>query len=76
MEEAARKPDLANMARWPVTLSYFTQARGDQVPAYVLSFEMYENGISRALKLDYGDFVLRGEMVRLELLPDARGCPR
>lgn len=76
LEEAARKPDLATMARWPVTLSYFAQARGDQVPAYVLGFEMYENGISRALKLDYGDFVLRGEMVRLELLPEARGCAR
>lgn len=76
LEEAARKPDLLKMARWPVTLSYFTQARGDQAPAYVLRFEMYENGVSRALKLDYGDFVLRGEMVRLELLPEARGCQR
>ncbi|WP_375461047.1 cell envelope integrity EipB family protein [uncultured Enterovirga sp.] len=75
-EEAARKSELTKLARWPVTLSYFTQARGDQSPVYVLSFELYENGISRALKLDYGDFALRGEMVRLDLLPDSRTCPR
>jgi hypothetical protein len=33
-----------------------------------LSFDLYENGISRALRLDYGDFVLAGEMSSLELL--------
>jgi hypothetical protein len=34
---------------------------------------MYENGISRALKLDYGDFVIDGKMTSLEVLP-AKGC--
>jgi hypothetical protein len=30
---------------------------------------MYENGISRALKLDYGDFVIDGVMSSLEIKP-------
>ena len=34
---------------------------------------MYENGISRALKLDYGDFVIDGKMSSLEVLP-AQAC--
>jgi hypothetical protein len=34
----------------------------------VLGFELYENGISRALRLDYGGFALRGELSALELL--------
>jgi hypothetical protein len=40
-----------------------------------LSFQLYENGISRALRLDYGDFVLAGEMTSLELLPTPP-CPK
>ena len=43
-------------------------AKKDDAPSYILSFDLYENGISRALKLDYGDFVLAGEMSSLELL--------
>jgi hypothetical protein len=35
-----------------------------------LSFDLYENGISRALRLDYGDFILAGEMSSLELLSE------
>ena len=34
---------------------------------------MYENGISRALNLDYGDFVIDGKMSSLEVLP-ATAC--
>jgi hypothetical protein len=68
VEEAARKPELASMTRYPVTVSYFDQGVGERTPAYVLSFELYENGISRALRLDYGGFALRGELTTLELL--------
>ena len=57
------------MPRWPVTISYFDAAKPDGPPEYVLSFDLYENGISRALKLDYGDFVLAGELTELHLLP-------
>jgi hypothetical protein len=68
LEQAARKPELISMTRYPVTVSYFDQGVGERTPAYVLSFELYENGISRALRLDYGGFALRGEMTTLELL--------
>ena len=60
---------LKDMRRWPVTISYFEQDKKDGEPAYVLSFDLYENGVSRALKLDYGDFALKGEMTQLTLLP-------
>lgn len=75
-EAAALLPELANMRRWPVAISYFTAGKGSDTPDYVLSFDLYENGISRALKLDYGDFVLTGEMSKLELLPDAAPCAK
>jgi hypothetical protein len=69
VEKAAQVPALDGMKRWPVAISYFEQGKKDGAPAYVLSFDLYENGVSRALKLDYGDFVLAGEMTQLDILP-------
>ncbi len=69
-EPAARIPALETMRRWPVSIAYFEGARQDSGPSYTLSFDLYENGISRALKLDYGDFVLSGEMSSLEILAE------
>jgi hypothetical protein len=60
-----------------VTISYFDRAAkdkdGEQQPVYAITFELYENGVSRALLLDYGDFVLTGEMTSLEL-KDTKAC--
>lgn len=75
LETAARQDGLAKLRRWPVTMSYFTPGKADGTPIYVLGFDLYENGVSRSLRLDYGDFALKGEMTRLELLPD-KGCGR
>jgi len=75
-DAAAGKDVLAGLARWPVTISYFDKTAkkaedelGEQTPVYAISFEMYENGISRELKLDYGDFVIDGKMSSLEIKP-------
>jgi hypothetical protein len=71
IEEPARKPELTTMKRYPVTVSYFEPGTGERTPAYTLGFELYENGISRALKLDYGGFALRGDLTSLEILKSA-----
>ena len=75
LEEPAKQEGLSKLARWPVTMSYFKLGKADLSPVYVLSFDVYENGVSRALRLDYGDFALKGEMTRLELLPE-KPCQR
>jgi hypothetical protein len=75
-DAAAGNAALAGLRRWPVTISYFDQdnpKNGEQTPAYAIGFELYENGISRALSLDYGDFVVSGTMSKLEL-KDAAAC--
>lgn len=69
-DKAASVDALKVVPRWPVAISYFDAAKHDGAPDYVLSFDLYENGISRALRLDYGDFVLAGELTELKLLPD------
>jgi EipB-like len=75
-DKTAHIPQLEGMQRWPVTISYFDEGRKDEAPNYILSFDLYENGISSALRLDYGDFVLAGEMTSLELLPQSTTCPK
>jgi hypothetical protein len=72
-DASAKIPDMAAMTRWPVTISYFekkddkTEQQGEQTPVYAITFELYENGISRALILDYNDFTITGEMSSLEM---------
>ena len=74
-DASAAYPALAHLARWPVRISYFDRSNesGERTPVYSIGFEMYENGISRSLSLDYGDFVVGGEMSQLEL-KDAKAC--
>ncbi len=76
-DEAAAEPKLASVPRWPVTVSYFERGKKhtdtEQTPAYAISFELYANGISRALALDYNNFVINGKLASLEI-KDAKPC--
>lgn len=74
-DAAAGKEVLAGLKRWPVTVSYFDKASksGEQAPVYAIKFELYENGISRALVLDYNDFAINGDLTSLELR-DTKPC--
>jgi len=80
-DASAKIPQLAKLTRWPVTISYFdkkdekTEQTGEQTPVYSIGFELYENGISRSLVLDYTDFTITGEMTSLEL-KNAKPCPQ
>ena len=66
-DKPLREGGFATMRRWPVTLSYFTAGEGERTPIYTLTFDLYENGVSGALHLDYGGFSLDGTMSRLDL---------
>ncbi len=68
---------MKSQTRWPVTVSYYdrdhTAKDGEDTPAYAMSFELYENGVSRALVLDYNDFVIAGAMGKFDV-KDAKPC--
>lgn len=67
--EAAKAGGLAGEKYWPVSMSYFNEtAVGDPKPSYLITFKLYENGVTRDLVMDYGDFVLRGKLAKLEML--------
>lgn len=72
-DAAGADPELSKLPRWPIRISYFdrTKSGGEQLPVYAIGFELYENGVSRALSLDYNDFVISGEMTALELKKSA-----
>jgi len=68
---------MKSLTRWPVTVSYYDRGAqkkdGEQTPVYSMSFELYENGVSRALVLDYNDFVISGALGKFDV-KDAKPC--
>ncbi len=68
-DDAQTAAELKGVRRWPVVVSYFDEASKDSSPEYTLSFDLYENGVSGTLKLDYGTFALRARLRKLEILP-------
>jgi hypothetical protein len=68
---------MKSLTRWPVTVSYYDRdikpTDGEQTPAYAMSFELYENGVSRSLLLDYNDFVVSGVLGKFDV-KDSKPC--
>jgi hypothetical protein len=68
---------MKSLTRWPVTVSYYDRDAqkkdGEQTPVYSMSFELFENGVSRALVLDYNDFVISGALGKFDV-KDAKPC--
>lgn len=58
---------------WPVDIAYFDESKegGEETPDYRISFKLYENGLTRDLDMDYGDFTIHGQLVDLAVFePD------
>lgn len=72
---AARLDDLLS---WPVSISYFDPAKEKQdgLPSYELAFLYFENGVSRRLFIDYGDFAIRGALKELTFLEPSKCDPK
>ena len=66
---AADADALHGVKRWPVSISYFDASKQDGAPNYVLAFDLYENGVSGKLRIDYGAYTLVGSMSKFESLP-------
>lgn len=79
-ERAASAADLAipggetlkGLKGWPVTISYYVQDQTQDLPEYETSFMLFENGVTSAVTLDYGDFKLAGTLVKIEALKAPR----
>jgi hypothetical protein len=71
LEPAAKEKELDQLASWPVSIGYFEPKGGDLTPSYQIDFRLYENGVSRELLIDYGDFSIHGTLTALEYLKPA-----
>ncbi|MEM9107055.1 MAG: cell envelope integrity EipB family protein [Pseudomonadota bacterium] len=66
--------EMAEEPTWPVTIAYFDETKAEEnTPIYRISFKLYENGITRDLVMDYGEFALKGTLASLETFED-EGC--
>jgi hypothetical protein len=83
-DKAVTSPDpstsneqMKSLTRWPVTVSYYDRDAkandGEQTPVYAMQFELFENGVSRALVLDYNDFVISGALGKFDV-KDSKPC--
>jgi hypothetical protein len=68
LEQAAKDKGLGELASWPVSIGYFEPKAGDLTPSYQIDFRLYENGVSRELLIDYGDFSIHGTLTALEYI--------
>lgn len=69
LEEPLRRAEFKDMPFWPVTISYFKRSAGETVPSYRVAFDLYENGVTGAVRMHYTDFSLKATLTRLDLLP-------
>jgi len=67
--ELAVLDKLAGEKYWPVDIAYFDLASdgGEELPQYRISFKLHENGLTRDLLMDYGDFSMKGKLVDLSV---------
>lgn len=67
--DADRAGSFSAQAFWPVSIAYYddVSSGGDALPVYRMSFKLYENGITRDLTMDYGEFVISGKLAKLEM---------
>ena len=62
---------LKPLQSWPMTVSYYDpneKVEGEQVPSHQMSFQLFDNGVTGDLTIDYGDFKMKGALTHLEML--------
>lgn len=70
LKDASR---LEALRSWPMSISYFEPGKDNQdaAPAYELTYDFYENGVTSNLRIDYGEFAIMGEVKELTFLPES-----
>ncbi len=67
-----RFPALSSLPSWRVSVAFFDDGEDSGTPDSTMAMRYWENGVADEMKIDFGDFSLRGVMRELQLLPS--GC--
>jgi hypothetical protein len=72
-DSQARPPkateDLPPVRRWRMRLAFYAHASQEALPQFEIDGRFRDDGIVEWLEQDFGDFRLRGTLVKVELLP-------
>jgi len=71
--EAAKKSPLLDRPGWRVRLAFFPADQKAEKPDYELGMVLLDNGVSRDMIIDYGDYAIRAKLDDIEPLPKP-GC--
>jgi EipB-like len=75
VDDEAPLKDLKTAKHWPVSMSYFEDEKENEgLPVYQIAFKLYDNGITRDLVMDYGDFSMTGKLVDLKVYDTPQDC--
>lgn len=66
-------PELDHYASANVSIAFFPRKNQDSTPDFGASMRYFENGVTTNLVLDFGDFVMNGKLVSLNVPKSA--CP-
>ena len=74
-DSGALPAEFAGMRYWPVSIAYYStaQSNGETLPLYRIEMKLYDNGVTRDIAMDYGEFRLIGELSEIEMR-DADPC--
>lgn len=67
--EAAKKSPLLSRPGWRVRLAFFPADPKAEKPDYELGMLLLDNGVSRDMVIDYGDYAIRAKLDDIEALP-------
>jgi len=70
---AAKESPLLNRPGWRVRLAFFPADPKAEKPDYELGMLLLDNGVSRDMVIDYGDYAIRAKLDDIEALPKP-GC--
>jgi hypothetical protein len=71
--ELAKKSPLLDRPGWRVRLAFFPPDQKVEKPDYEISLVLLDNGVSRDMVIDYGDYAIRAKLDDIEALPKP-GC--
>lgn len=63
------KSPLVERPSWRIRLAFFSADQKSEKPDYELGMRLYDNGVSRDMLLDYGDFAVKAKLDEIEALP-------
>jgi hypothetical protein len=64
-------PDLAKLASTDVDIAFYDRKNKDENPNFRSQMRYYENGVANGILLDFGDFVMRGNLQKLSIPPSS-----